>query len=369
MTTFTTGNPIIDFFYILFNGISEVPLISSAITGILILAGTTLASRRASIMMITSGLTGSAVAIILGADYNMVTMGLFGYNSILSGMAFWSGPFSKSSRTTFVYSIFVAAITAIILMSVTHLLRDLFVIDGKGTAIPALTSAFVFTTWFLMFAGQRIRLGIGLRTAEIDYEYVLKSQGKIERVEKPKPNEPSSNWTVAEFFKSTLNGVSQITFISNWKTGIFWVVGLSLSFEIAPVLAGNPSNWWSNAYSSSSNPLFLAGAMALWGSGIGLAVSVLMKVPNSESKSGVHGFNPVLVMIALTSFLPLSLITFLYATFAAISSCFVTYFLQNYLSKWGLPTLTGPFVFTTWGFIMAVYGFHNIPAGVGWARP
>ena len=55
--------------------------------------------------------------------------------------------------------------------------------------------------------------------------------------------------------KATLRGVSQVTFISNWKTGIFWVVGLTLAFELAPVVTSVVTDdpirpWWSNAYTA-----------------------------------------------------------------------------------------------------------------------
>ena len=42
--------------------------------------------------------------------------------------------------------------------------------------------------------------------------------------------------------------------------------------------------------------------MALLGSGIGAALSILIKLPTAETRIGLHGFNQVLVMIALTSF-------------------------------------------------------------------
>jgi urea transporter len=105
-TNFSTGNPFLDLFYILFNGISEVPLISSPITEILILAGIFLASRKAGFMMALSSLIGAGIGLLLGADYKVITFGLFGYNSVLTGMAFWSGPFVKANKATFWYSIF-----------------------------------------------------------------------------------------------------------------------------------------------------------------------------------------------------------------------------------------------------------------------
>nr|MDP8942489.1 urea transporter [Thermoproteota archaeon] len=52
VANYATGDPIVDFFFTLFNGIAEVPLFSSPITGILILAGVFLASRKAGAMMV-----------------------------------------------------------------------------------------------------------------------------------------------------------------------------------------------------------------------------------------------------------------------------------------------------------------------------
>ena len=106
---YSTGDPLLDFFFTLFNGIAEVPLFSSPITGILILAGVILASRKAGAMMVLSGLIGAGMAIALGAPYGLVTFGLFGYNSILTGMAFWSGPFVKANKATFFISVFGAS--------------------------------------------------------------------------------------------------------------------------------------------------------------------------------------------------------------------------------------------------------------------
>jgi urea transporter len=109
--------------------------------------------------------------------------------------------------------------------------------------------------------------------------------------------------------------------------------------------------------------------MALVGSGIGVAMAILTKLPTAEIKLGLHGFNQVLVMIALTSFIPLTPQSFIMAVFATIGCSFVMPALQRFFGLWGLPALTGPFVFTAWVFMLAVAGFQNIPAGIGWARP
>jgi urea transporter len=84
---------------------------------------------------------------------------------------------------------------------------------------------------------------------------------------------------------------------------------------------------------------------------------------------GLHGFNQVLVMIALTSFIPLTWQSFLYALLATAACSFLMPAYQNLFGRWGLPALTGPFVFTAWIFLLALAGFQYIPAGIGWARP
>ena len=109
--------------------------------------------------------------------------------------------------------------------------------------------------------------------------------------------------------------------------------------------------------------------MALLGSGIGVAMAILTKLPTAEIRLGLHGFNQVLVMIALTSFVPLTVQSFMMAIFATIGCCFLMPALQRFFGQWGLPALTGPFVFTAWIFLLATSGFQHVPAGIGWSRP
>lgn len=367
--SYSSGNPALDFFYTLFNGIAEVPLFSSPVTGILILAGVFVASRKAGTMMVLSGLIGAGIAILLGADYGLVTFGLFGYNSILTGMAFWSGPFVKANKATFWISVFGSAVTAVSWMAFAHLMGDMFVEGGLAAslAIPGFTSSFIFTTWAMMYASKRYGHDIWPEVPPAAKEETIPGSNN------PKPD-TSFKWTAKEFTIATLKGVSQVTFVENWKTGIFWVVGLTLAFELAPMIAGVEGRpWWTNGYTAQwdpFSPLYLGGVMALIGSGIGAALSILIKVPTMETRIGLHGFNQVLVMIALTSFVPLTWQTFLMAILATVAcSVVVMPALQRFFGQWGLPALTGPFVFTAWVWLLAIHGFSNIPAGIGWSRP
>lgn len=372
--TYSSGDPLLDFFYILFNGISEVPLLSSPVTGIFILAGVLLASRKAGIMMVAAGLIGAATALLLGADYGLVTFGLFGYNSILTGMAFWSGPFVKANRVTLTISIFGAIITAVAWMAFSHFMGDIFSPDEKGgiansVAIPGFTSSFIFTTWAMMYASKRYGHDVWPEIPQSAKE------DKISGSDNPVQLKPENfKWTAKEFIIATFKGVSQVTFVENWKTGVFWGVGLTLTFELAPFIAGVQDRpWFTNGYTAQwdeYSPLYLAGLMAFIGSAIGAALSILMKLPTQETRIGLHGFNQVLVMIALTSFVPLTWQSFLLAVLATVAcSVIVMPALQRFFGQWGLPALTGPFVFTAWVWLIAIFGFSNIPAGIGWSRP
>ena len=110
--------------------------------------------------------------------------------------------------------------------------------------------------------------------------------------------------------------------------------------------------------------------MALIGSAVGAALAILIKLPTAEIRLGLHGFNQVLVMIALTSFLPLTPQSFMMALLATVAcSVIVMPALQRFFGTWGLPALTGPFVFTAWVFLLGISGFSHIPAGIGWSRP
>lgn len=363
---YSTGNPIIDIFYILFNGISEVPVLSSPITGMLFLAGIFIASRRAGMMTVISALVGAGVATLAGAPPGLITFGLFSYTCILTGLSFWSGPFVKSNNASFLLSIFGAALASIAWMAFAHLMGDMFVQDGlsKSWAIPGFASSFFFVTWPLMLASKRFSHDIWPAPTIEENKLIVGSGNPVLQEE--------YKWTAKEFLKATLHGISQLFFVANWKTGIFVIVGLTLSFELSPVVIGQDRPWWSNAYTTQwdpFSPLFLAGLVALLGSGIGVAMGILTKLPTSEVRSGLHGFNQVLVMIALTSFIPFTPQALMMGILAAVAVAFVMPALQKFLGVWGIPPLAAPFVLTAWIFLMAITGFQNIPAGIGWSKP
>ena len=109
---------------------------------------------------------------------------------------------------------------------------DMFAPNLKGgvaasVAIPGFTSSFIFTTWAMMFASKRYGHDIWPEPPKSTRdETITGSENPVQT------NQENFKWTAKEFIISTLKGVSQVTFVENWKTGVFWIVGLTLAFEL-----------------------------------------------------------------------------------------------------------------------------------------
>ncbi len=227
-------------------------------------------------MMVLGSLIGGGVGIILGVPYGIIVFGLLGYNSVLSAMSLWSGPFVKTNKATLALSLFDAGMTVIVFLALSNILGNLFVEGGAGFGIPAFTLPFCVATWATMLAAKYYGHDIFPRPATSSnaasaselhesvasgVTIIMKDSGN------PVHQEPEGfKWTPWEFTKAVLNGVSQVTFIENWITGLFWSIGLTLAFTLVS------SNVFGNAYTANwnlSSGLFLAGFMALVGSAIG----------------------------------------------------------------------------------------------------
>ena len=76
-------------------GISQVIFIENVVSGVLILIAITIASYELGIITLLSSLIGTVIGKIGGANENSVSSGLYGYNSVLTGIAlmlFLTGP-------------------------------------------------------------------------------------------------------------------------------------------------------------------------------------------------------------------------------------------------------------------------------------
>ncbi|WP_231687888.1 urea transporter [Bacillus sp. FJAT-27251] len=284
-------------------GISQVMLIENALSGLIILLAITTFSYTLGIIALLSALIGTLIGKIGGMERETINQGLLGYNSVLTGMAlalFLTGP------NDWIIALAGAAVAGVLTASLMHVM--------KGTGIPVLTLPFIILTWFTIMAAYRLKvfhLTSKLVPENIAY-WGLDTSGRID-------------WAEAAF-----NGIGQIFFIhsplsgfllfaaifvAGWKLGLYAVLGNALALLTAYFLGGE------------HNPIYM----------------------------GLYGYNAILAVIAVA--FVFKDISNRFSLFSGIIAACLTVPLAasitTLLQPFGLPTLTMPFVLSTWLFLGA----------------
>lgn len=279
-------------------GISQVLLIENTISGLLILLAITTSSFLLGIMTLLSAFIGNLVGILGGADEESINQGLFGYNSVLTGIVltlFLTGPYH------WIIALFGAAIAAIFTAAMMHVL--------KGSGIPVLTFPFIILSWLMLLASYRLK--VFHLTPDLVPQDLL-------------------NWEVdmtgkVDWVEGTFNGIGQIFFLHNtlsgallfiavfwagWKFGLYVIIGNFVALLTSYLLGGEP------------NLIF----MGLYGYNAILTILAVSIAFNKRS----NRFSPFLGVIGACLTVPLT---------ASIATL---------LLPFGLPALTMPFVLSTW---------------------
>jgi urea transporter len=144
--------------------------------------------------------------------------------------------------------------------------------------------------------------------------------------------------------RALFRGGGQVMFQANAWTGLWFLAGIGWG------------SWL------MGTPLVLLGAL------VGLAVSTLvglwLKLPQAEARNGLLGFNGILVGCAFPTFLAATP-----AMWTALVLCAAfTVWLHSGFNRVMAPThansLTFPFVFSTWLFLLAARGWPAAPSAV-----
>ncbi|WP_274543640.1 urea transporter [Staphylococcus croceilyticus] len=119
-------------------------LVTSIIGSILIIIGIFIGSVKAGVYAVISSILAVVFIVLLGGDYPTITNGLYGYNSILTGIAL--GAIFNTKLNTY-----VAVISGLLLTVVMHgALATMLAPVG----LPIFTAPFIFATWLVLFAGK-----------------------------------------------------------------------------------------------------------------------------------------------------------------------------------------------------------------------
>ncbi|MEH7385912.1 urea transporter [Bacillus sp. JJ1521] len=285
------------------NGISQVVLIENPITGFIFLLAITISSYSLGIVAFLSALIGTLIAKIAGGDEEAIDQGLFGFNSVLTGMAltlFLNEPYH------WMIALFGAAVAVIFTAAMMHFMKNL--------DIPVLTFPYIILTWFFLLTSYRLKafkLSSDLVPQSLAH-WELTITGEI-------------NWAHGIF-----NGIGQIFFLDTLVPGFILFVGV----------------FWAS---------WRLGLYAIIGNMAALAISLLLGGEYSLIFSGLYGYNAILTIIAVSKVFikdnhPIVLLS---GIIAACLTVPIAASVISWLLPFGLPALTMPFVLCTWLLLAA----------------
>ena len=140
------------------------------------------------------------------------------------------------------------------------------------------------------------------------------------------------------FLKVCLKGAGQVFFMENVLTGALFLIAIG--------------------YASFDSGSWAPAVGAVVGLVVATAMAKLMNVDEKSYRSGLFGFNGILVGVALPTFISVSPELWFYIVVgAAISTVVTGAFSASITRSWGIPGSTGPFVLTAWLLLAGAYSF------------
>jgi urea transporter len=135
-----------DFVSGIFTSITQVFLKGHGPAAVLLLAGLAVSSLASAIFAVVGALVAVITAHLLGAESELVTAGLLGFNPVLTAIALGAVFYQPSVRVV-VYTL-VATVLSVIVQGTMMAFLTPF-------GIPTLTAAFVLVTWLFLLPRQK----------------------------------------------------------------------------------------------------------------------------------------------------------------------------------------------------------------------
>lgn len=128
------------------SSISQVFLKGHGPAALLLLIGLAVNSVPAAVFALIGAVVGLITAHVLGAESQLITAGLLGFNPVLTAIAL-GAVFYKPGTRVFIYAL-VATVLSVIVQGAMIALMTPF-------GIPTLTAAFVLVTWLFLLPAQK----------------------------------------------------------------------------------------------------------------------------------------------------------------------------------------------------------------------
>lgn len=304
------GSKLLRFVDLNLRGIGQVMFQDNPLSGLLFFLGIGWGSYAAGMPQVAIG---GAVAVVaatwtaqwLRVDADGLAAGLYGYNAYLVGLAF--GTFLAVTPAWWIYVALGGAVSVVATLGTANVF--------KTWGVAALTAPFVLTAWLFLLSSYAFSAvdGSGLpMTASIT------------------PLDPAATNPLAlgDFVRGVLKSITQVFLKASLLAALLLLAGLAVNSIAAAAFA-------------------LAGAI----------VAVLgAHALGSESdliSGGLMGFSPVLTAIALGAvFYQPGVRVAVYALVATVFTVIVQGAMNVALTPFGIPTLTAPFVMTSWLFLL-----------------
>ena len=136
-----------DFVQGIFTSITQVFLKGHGPAALLLLAGLAVNSRAAAVFALAGALVAVVTAHLLGAESELVTAGLLGFNPVLTAIALGAVFYRPGARVV-VYALLAAVLSVIVQGAMMAVLAPF--------GIPTLTAAFILVTWLFLLPGLKL---------------------------------------------------------------------------------------------------------------------------------------------------------------------------------------------------------------------
>ncbi|GFH55259.1 hypothetical protein CTEN210_11735 [Chaetoceros tenuissimus] len=280
--------------------IGQVYFCNNPFTGLLFVVALLIQSTRCAVYGIVATITANGFALLMRFDRGLIASGLFGYNSILCGLAI--GTFSSTAKHADYTVEMICSSIITSLLSVLFFVAMAKILNQYKS--PPFTFPFNFAAiFFLLGSGSMLNIQ-GIQVIEPS----LPSNGDLDQ----------PLITVVNFFLGSLRSIGQVFLADNIISGGLMLIGIGICSR------------------------YLAVAAYL-GSLIANGLAVLIGSNNGSIEAGLFGYNASLTLAAMALFYVPSLSTFVLGILAVIMTVLAQHTLIQAFAPFGLPVMTLPF--------------------------
>ncbi|WP_211267817.1 urea transporter [Paenibacillus antarcticus] len=281
-------------------GISQVILIDNPITGLIILVAIMISDISLGIVALLSAMIGTWIGYIGGKDKAAVNQGIFGYNSVLAGIALF---LFLGGELQWVIALVGAAVVTLITAAMMYVL--------SSTVVPVLTLPYIMLTWTTVLSSYHLKtFHLSPELVPQDLIHLNLDQGEN-----------------VQWLNGLIDGIGQVYFQENMWSGVLILIGICWA------------GWRLALYA-------VIGTLIAWLTAYGLGAEI------TSLNLGLYGFNGVLTILAVSGIYSTGRrLELLRGMIAVILTVPVTAGVTTWLNPYGLTSLTLPFVLVTWLFI------------------